>query len=503
MTPTPPPPASPDVRDASTFPIDDTVGAWTPHGRFAGAAATPGSLSGLRFTAKGLFDVAGHPTGAGNPAWLATHEPAREDAPLVAAPSAAGATLCGKVLTDELACSLHGANAHYGTPVNARAPERVCGGSSSGSASAVAAGLVDVALGTDTGGSTRVPASDCGLWGLRPTHGRLSVDGLVPLCPSFDTPTWLADDPSVFGRVADVLLGETDRDPHAAGWTPRRVLRLDDGRALAEPAFAGPLTRAQSVLAALRGAPAATVRTTADGASLDDWRRADATVSSHEGWSVHGGWIERHHPRFGDAIAGRWDMARRIPAAEAAAARAVLATIRARVRARLRRRRVHRRRDPRAHAGDHLHRGDRRAAAGEPALARRGRRRADRRVAARAARHGPRWSRWPRGCAPRSADRVPGAGARTHALRAAGASSARCPAASPPSPTPSSVATSPARRSRWWAASPTTSRWRGSRSASPARSRCSASWAARSSRRRCSSRRSRASSPTATRSDEC
>jgi amidase len=333
MTPTPTPPASPDVRDDPAFPIDDTVGAWVPHGRFVRAAAAAGPLAGLRFAAKDLFDVVGHPTGAGNPTWLATHSPATADAPLVAAMSAAGATLVGKVLTDELAFSLHGANAHYGTPVNARAPERVCGGSSSGSASAVAAGLVDVALATDTGGSTRVPASYCGLWGLRPTHGRLSVDGLVPLCPSFDTPTWLADDASVFGRVADVLLGETDRDPHAAGWTPRRVLGLDDARALAEPAFAGPLAHAQSVLATLLGAPAATVRTTADDASLDDWRRTYATVSSHEAWSVHGGWIERHHPRFGDAIAGRWDAARRIPAADAAAARAVLATIRTRVRA--------------------------------------------------------------------------------------------------------------------------------------------------------------------------
>jgi amidase len=335
MTPTPTPtsPVPPERRDDRAFPVEDTVGAWVPHGRFVRAGSARGPLDGLRVAVKDLFDVAGHPTGAGNPTWLETHAPARADAPLVAALSAAGATLLGKVLTDELAFSLHGANAHYGTPINTRAPERVCGGSSSGSASAVAARLVDVALGTDTGGSTRVPASYCGLWGLRPTHGRLSVDGLVPLCPSFDTPTWLADDASVFGRVADVLLGGGDRDPHASGWTPRRVLRLDDAWSLAEPAFAGPLARAQSVLATLLGAPAAAVRTTADDATLDDWRRAYVTVSSHEAWSVHGRWIERHGPRFGDAIAGRWDAARRIPEADASAACAVLATVRARVRA--------------------------------------------------------------------------------------------------------------------------------------------------------------------------
>lgn len=325
------PPSDPRATpDGSGFPIDDTVGAWVPHGRFVRAAAAAGPLSGLRFAAKDLFDVARHPTGAGNPTWLATHEVPGRDAPLVAALSAAGATLFGKVLTDELAFSLHGSNAHYGTPINARAPDRVCGGSSSGSASAVAAGLVEAALGTDTGGSTRVPASYCGLWGLRTTHGHLSVEGLVPLCPSFDTPTWLADDATVFGRVADVLLGGLDRAP---GWSPRRVLRLDDARALAAPAFAAPLARAEAALAALLGTRAIATRSTPDDASLDDWRRAYVTVSNHEAWSVHGAWIERHRPRFGDAIAGRWDAARRIPAADAAAARTVLAAVRTRVRA--------------------------------------------------------------------------------------------------------------------------------------------------------------------------
>lgn len=327
-------PTPSDPRAASgdpAFPIVDDVGAWVPHGRFVRDATAAGPLSGLRFAAKDLFDVAGRPTGAGQPTWLATHAPAQADAPLVAALSAAGATLCGKVLTDELAFSLHGANVHYGTPVNARAPGRVCGGSSSGSASAVAARRVDVALGTDTGGSTRVPASYCGLWGLRPTHGRLSVDGLVPLCPTFDTPTWLADDASVFGRVADVLLGTTD--PAAAGWMPRRVLRPDDAWALADPAFQGPLARAQATLAALLGAAPVVVRTAPEDASLDAWRRAYVTVSSHEAWSVHGAWIDAHRPRFGDAIAGRWDAARRIAAADAAAARDGLAPIRARVRA--------------------------------------------------------------------------------------------------------------------------------------------------------------------------
>lgn len=317
--------------DAAPFPIDDTVGAWVPHGRFVRAGAPAGPLTGLSFAAKDLFDVAGRVTGAGNPTWLDTHGPAPADSPLVAALSAAGATLVGKVLTDELAFSLHGANVHYGTPLNPRAPDRVPGGSSSGSASAVAARLVDVALATDTGGSTRVPASYCGIWGLRTTHGRLSAEGLVPLCPSFDTPTWMADDAAVFARVADVLLADGGSD--AAGWRARRVLRLDDAWALADDAFRGPLERVLATLAASLDAPVQARRAADDGTVLDDWRRAFVTASSHEAWAVHGPWIERHAPRFGDAIAARWDVARRVGAADAEAARSRLTGIRSTVRA--------------------------------------------------------------------------------------------------------------------------------------------------------------------------
>jgi amidase len=206
---------------AEDFPIDDSVCAWVPHGRFVVPGRPEGPLRDLRFAAKDLFDVAGHPTGAGNPDWLVSHEIALRSSPIVDSLLGAGATLMGKVLTDELAYSLHGDNAHYGAPLNARAPDRVTGGSSSGSAAAVAAGLVDFALGTDTGGSTRVPASYCGLWGLRTTHGLLPTEGLVPLHPSYDTVTWLARDRQVFGRVGKVLLP-------ASPFKPRRIIRVDD-----------------------------------------------------------------------------------------------------------------------------------------------------------------------------------------------------------------------------------------------------------------------------------
>ena len=195
-----------DKTDQTNTSHDNYAGAWVPHGRFVVAGAAEGELRGLRFAAKDVFDVAGHPTGAGNPAWLATHAPAQKTNPLITTLLAAGATLVGKTVTDELAYSIHGDNIHYGTPLNTRAPDRVPGGSSSGSVAAVAAGLCDFALGTDTGGSTRVPASYCGVWGLRTTHGLLSHEAMVPLQPAFDTATWFAQDADVFERVGHVLL---------------------------------------------------------------------------------------------------------------------------------------------------------------------------------------------------------------------------------------------------------------------------------------------------------
>ncbi len=293
------------------FPIEDTVGAWVPHGRFVVEGAPGGPLAGLRFGAKDLFDVAGHPTGAGNPTWLATHAAAARHSAVVAQLLDAGATLMGKLVTDELAYSLHGDNAHYGAPVNSKAPDRVTGGSSSGSAAAVAAGLLDFALGTDTGGSTRVPASYCGIWGLRTTHGLLSAEGLVPLHPSFDTVTWLAHEADTFERVGQVLLP-------ASEFVPKRLLRLEDAWALADGVFADPLQWALDALAAQLGLSPLDANA-AGGESLSDWRQAYATAGAPEAWRLHGGWITTHAPQFGAAIAARFQAASRIDDAAAAA----------------------------------------------------------------------------------------------------------------------------------------------------------------------------------------
>jgi amidase len=185
------------------------MSAFIPGTRLQVGATSTGPLDGLRFAVKDLIDVAGATTGGGNPDWLATHGPAPRHAPCVARLLAAGASVDGKTITDELAYSLEGVNAHYGTPLNPRWPQALPGGSSSGSASAVASADVDFALGTDTGGSVRVPAAFCGLWGIRPTYDVVSLEGVLPFAPRFDTVGWFARTGEMLARVADGLLDGT------------------------------------------------------------------------------------------------------------------------------------------------------------------------------------------------------------------------------------------------------------------------------------------------------
>ncbi len=164
--------------------------------------AAGGSLQGLSLGVKDLFDVVGYPTGCGHPLKRRQSPVARANAPAVAQLLAAGAEFRGKTHTDELAYSLNGENAHYGTPVNVKAKGRIPGGSSSGSAAATAAGLVDIGLGSDTGGSVRLPASYCGLWGIRPTFGLVDIHAAMPLAPSYDTVGWFARDINVLAATA-------------------------------------------------------------------------------------------------------------------------------------------------------------------------------------------------------------------------------------------------------------------------------------------------------------
>ena len=176
--------------------------AFVPHDLTAPiAGAASGPLAGLTVAVKDMYDIAGYPTGGGSPDWLAQQSPAKTTCPAVRKLLDAGATVIGKTVCDEFFFSVAGANAHYGTPLNPRAPGRLPGGSSSGSASATASGLCDFALGSDTGGSVRVPASFCGLYGIRPTHGRVDLTGAMPMAPSFDVAGWFANGPGLFRKV--------------------------------------------------------------------------------------------------------------------------------------------------------------------------------------------------------------------------------------------------------------------------------------------------------------
>lgn len=262
--------------------------------RFEVAGAAEGPLAGLRFAAKDLFDVAGRITGAGNPDWAAAQAPAPAHAEAVARLLAAGARLVGKTVTDEISLGLLGENAFDGTPLNPRAPDRVPGGSSSGSASAVAQGLCDAALGTDTGGSVRVPASFCGLFGMRPTHGRVPTAGMLPQAPSSDTAGWFAARGEVFARVGEVLIGE------APGPLPSRLTLAIDCFGFAGPGVAEALTPAVAKLEALIG-PGTEDMLAPPG--LAAWAQAQRTLQLAEAWATFGPWVEAAVPRFSWLVA--------------------------------------------------------------------------------------------------------------------------------------------------------------------------------------------------------
>ncbi|KAJ8628643.1 hypothetical protein MRB53_021966 [Persea americana] len=166
-------------------------------------------LAGLTFAVKDIFDVKEYVTGFGSPDWKRTHEPANRTAVAVACLLKHGATCVGKTVMDELSFGFTGENMHYGCPANPEVPSQVPGGSSSGSAVAVAAGLVDFALGTDTVGCVRTPASLCGILGFRPSHGSVSSVGVLANSQSLDTVGWFARDPSILHRVGHVLLQAT------------------------------------------------------------------------------------------------------------------------------------------------------------------------------------------------------------------------------------------------------------------------------------------------------
>ena len=277
----------------------DPAHAFVPYPGVELPHAADGPLAGLSFAAKDLFDVAGYPTSGGNPHVLALSGIKTRTAPTVQRLLDAGARLVGKTITDELAFSMNGINAHFGAPRNGAAPNRISGGSSSGSASAVSNGLVDFALGTDTGGSVRAPASHCGLIGLRPTHGRISLEACMDLCPSYDTCGFFTRDIDTFERVGTVLLGDdtTALPPHP------RLLYPGDGWGLLEPgvvhAFEPAMTRIEKLFGALTQVDMAP-----DGFDRNYW--AFRYVQGREAWQTDGELIETHGLALGPGVKERF-----------------------------------------------------------------------------------------------------------------------------------------------------------------------------------------------------
>ncbi len=292
---------------------DDPVNAFMDYDAVPVPSASSGPLKGFTFAVKDIFDVAGYPTGGGSPVMRAESPVHADSAPIVAAMLDAGARFVGKTQTDELTYSLNGQNKHYPEPVNPRAEGRITGGSSSGSAAAVAAGLCDFAIGSDTGGSVRAPASYCGLWGIRPTHGRVDNRRAMPLAPSLDTAGYFADGPSVFAKVAPAFLGDDERE-----FALTRLMRADDAFALLTSSReAEALAPAVARVEALLGA-AESVTVAPEG--LAAWYETFRRIQAAEAWQAHGAWIDDRDPDMTPGVRERFEFGRDLPQEERIAA---------------------------------------------------------------------------------------------------------------------------------------------------------------------------------------
>lgn len=290
--------------------MTDDIGAFVPGLRVRIEGRPGGPLGGLTFAAKDLFDVAGVVTGGGNHDWPTGRPIPKKNAWAVQTLLDGGATLIGKTITDEVSLGILGENAFDGTPVNVRAPGRVPGGSSSGSAAAVAAGICDTALGTDTGGSVRVPSSFCGLHGIRPTHGRIDVTGMLPQAPTSDTTGWFARDAETFAKVSSVMLGEAI------------PTRLPDKLIVAVDTFGFADADVDKALE-----PMVKRLTTVVGASREEimapqglsvWARAQRTLQPHEAYNTFREWLDKGNPRFAFSVARALVMGSMIPESERA-----------------------------------------------------------------------------------------------------------------------------------------------------------------------------------------
>ena len=280
-------------------------------------------LSDLKYAAKDIFDVAGFVTGGGNPDWKATQPPADQHAWIVETLLNAGATMVGKTHTDELTRGILGENAHYGTPINPRALGRVPGGSSSGSAAAVAGGLVDFALGSDTGGSVRIPASFCGLWGLRPTHDRIPLEGILKQASSYDTIGWFTRDAATYAQVAQVVFQTSIPDT-----SPTRIIIAQDLFDEADENVSAALLPIAEKIAAMVGS-STTVKLAPNG--LAEWSAQQNVLQSKEAWDTVKDWVDQVNPRFSFWVSERYQFAINLTDAQINEAAAVRDSLRMRM----------------------------------------------------------------------------------------------------------------------------------------------------------------------------
>lgn len=302
---------------------DDSCGAFVPGPRALVPALTSGPLDGVRLAVKDLFDIAGAPTSFGNPDWERTRGSASGTAQAVLALLDAGAHVVGKTRTVELAFGLTGENIWHGTPVNPAAPDRFPGGSSCGSAVAVASGVADLALGSDTGGSVRIPASYCGVFGIRPSFGAVSLAGACPLAPSFDTAGWFARDADLLARAGDALL------PGAGEGVLGPLLRVEEAWANARSHVAAALAPPVERLEAAFGA-ALPVSVMPEG--LGYLQHCFRILQGQEAWASLGGWIETVQPSLTPVVAQRFALAAATDEIEAMTARAMRRVVQGRLR---------------------------------------------------------------------------------------------------------------------------------------------------------------------------
>jgi len=270
-----------------------------------------GLLKGCTVAVKDSYDIKGYLTSNGSPTWRETHPVATETAPAVVALLQAGARIVGKTVMDEMAYSLEGQNHHYGTPTNPCCPDRIPGGSSSGSAVSVAGGLAQLALGGDTGGSVRIPASFCGLFGIRPTHGRVDISRSCPLAPSFDTGGWFARDASMLEKAGRVLLDKNTKAPiHPTKW----LVGVDAfdlcSDTVSKALYDSLSVRIDGLKGILGSEPTETV--IGEGENLASWVDIFRICQGWEIWQTHGEWIQTSNPVFGPGIKERFEMASKI-----------------------------------------------------------------------------------------------------------------------------------------------------------------------------------------------